>query len=236
MITQDGKKIIISADDFGISAKANANTLALIEQKKIDRVEIMMSRNITAEHVGVLLSSGIKLDIHLHLAKAELDFWQNNPREMKTGAVKRIFLFLSHYFFGEKRPRVVEKEWAGQIQDFRNIFGRNPDGISSHEHIHFFPTYFRVAVRLAQKYEIPYVRFGKFWLQVKNNICLILNLLRKVSRPFFRKTKLETADFMVSFDWFLGSKALLEHCPDDRITEVIFHPEKDSEFEVLSRL
>lgn len=236
MIKKNGKTITVSADDFGISAKANANTLALIAQKKIDRVEIMMSKNITAEHARILLASGIKLDIHLHLAKAELDFWQNNPREIENGAVKRIFLFLSHYFFGEKRPWVVEKEWASQIQDFRNIFGRNPDGVSSHEHIHFFPSYFLVVLRLAAKNSIPFVRFGKFWFREENNVCLILNILRKINRPFFRKRQLETTEFMISFDWLTDFDEFLERCPNNRSVELIFHPEKTDEFKFLSEI
>ena len=195
-----------------------------------------MSKNIGANHVEILLESGVKLDIHLHLAKEKIDFWQNNPRRLETGAIKRIISFLFHYFFGETRPKIVEEEWENQIQAFQKLFGKNPDGISSHEHIHFFPAYFRVIVRLSLKFNIPYIRFGKNSSKEKNNICLILNTLRRINYRCFKKSKLNSSDLMVSFDWIKDFSNFLKNIPTDKKVEIIFHPEINREFEILKKL
>lgn len=228
--------IIVSADDFGISQRANANILTLAESGKLDRVEIMVSKNISPEHASRLLASGVKLDIHFHLAKDKLDFWQNNPRVIEKGAIKRIFLFLYNFFFGHNRPAIVEQEWERQIMDFKNLFGKFPDGASSHEHIHFFPPYFRRFLKLSKKYGISYIRFGKKPYSHKNKVCAILNLLKKLDFGQMKKSSVVTSDYMISFDWSHNLDSCLQNTQDNSEVEVIFHPELAPEYEALERL
>ena len=228
--------MIFSADDFGISRVANANILKLAQSGKLDRIEVMMSKNITSEHAEKLLSSGVKIDVHLHLAKEKLDYWQDNPRIIEKGAFKRIFFFLFNFFFGDTRPKIVEKEWEKQILDFKNLFGRNPDGISSHEHIHFFPPYFRKMARLCAKYSISYARLGKKPFAEKNNVCRILNLLRKLDQSKMNWSNLATSDYMISFDWNYDLEKCAGKTASGSEVEIIFHPELENEYSVLEKL
>lgn len=233
MLEKDNKKIIISADDFGISQWANENILKLARENKLDRIEIMMSHNLTPEQALELSSLNVKLDIHFHLVKDRLDYWQNNRRKIEKGALKRIVLFLFNYFFGDTRPKIVEKEWESQIREFKKLFGKNPDGASSHEHIHFFPSYFKVLLKISNRYSVPYVRFGRYSTHKKNKVCEILNWLRKINMHKFKKSGLNTSDYMVSFDWLNSSDSYLDKIQKDKTTEIIFHPELDREFNKL---
>lgn len=236
MLEKDGKKLILSADDFGISQTANANILKLAESGKLDRVEIMVSKNISPEHVSRLINSGIKLDIHFHLAKEKLDYWQNNPRTIEKGAIKRILFFLFSFLFGDTRPKIVETEWEKQIVDFKNLFGKLPDGASSHEHIHFFPPYFKKLVKLSKKYNFPYIRFGEKPFKDESNVCTILNFLRRMNLSTFNKTGLSTSDYMISFDWnYSIDESIKKTAPDSKL-EIIFHPELKDEYSALEKL
>lgn len=230
------KNIIISADDFGISQKASQNILVFIRRKKIDRVEIMMSKNLRPEYVSELLASKVKLDIHLHLAKDQLDHWQNHERIIEKGALKRILLFLWSFFFGKNQPEKARVEWEEQLEMFKNVFGKNPDGISSHEHIHFFPPYFRIIAELSSRYGINYIRFGKEPLLENNGICSILNRLRKANCDNFAKRQFDSSDFMVSFDWIDDWKLFMKNIPAQKTTEIIFHPELEKEFKIMEEL
>jgi predicted glycoside hydrolase/deacetylase ChbG (UPF0249 family) len=236
MFHENGKNIIFSADDFGISRTANANILKLAESGKLDRVEIMVSKNISPEHVSRLLNSGIKLDIHLHLAKEKLDYWQNNPRIIEKGAIKRIVFFLFNFLFGDTRPKIVEMEWEKQIVDFQNLFGKFPDGASSHEHIHFFPPYLKKLIKLSKKYNLPYIRFGKNPFKSESNVSAILNFLRKMNFSTFSKAKLLTSDYMISFDWNYNIDECVKKTAPNSKLEIIFHPELKDEFDALERL
>ena len=67
MYSQHSNNLIISADDFGVSEKANRAILELARDKKIDRTSVMMGGKISKDEVKDLLESGVKIDIHLHL-------------------------------------------------------------------------------------------------------------------------------------------------------------------------
>lgn len=236
MLKKDNKTIIFSADDFGISQVANDNILKLAESGKLDRVEIMISKNISPEHVSRLTNSGVKLDIHLHLAKEKLDYWQDNPRIIEKGAIKRIVFFLFSFLFGDTRPKIVEMEWEKQILDFQKLFGKLPDGASSHEHIHFFPPYFKKLINLSEKYDLKYIRLGKKPFKAKSNVSTILNFLRKLNSARFIKTGVFTPDYMISFDWNNNIDECLEKTSPNCTTEIIFHPELKNEYAALERL
>lgn len=236
MVELSGKTITVSADDFGISRQANAKILKLVEAKKLDRVEIMVSNNLSSQDIFKLLALDAKLDIHFHLAKDKLDYWQNNPRIIEKRAVKRIFLFLYNFFFGNNRPAIIEREWERQILDFKRLFGKFPDGASSHEHIHFFPPYFKKFLKLSKKYDINYIRFGKKPYRNKNKVCAILNLLKKMDSRQFKKSSMATSDYMISFDWNHDLNVCISNAASHSLVEIVFHPELAPEYEVLEHL
>ncbi len=230
---QGGKKIILSADDFGISRIASENILALVRHGKLDRIEVMMSKNISAVQVAELLIANVKIDIHLHLAKNELDHWQEHERKIEDGAALRGIKFLFKYVLGITSAKNIEKEWRRQIEDFSRVFGRVPDGVSSHEHIHFFPPYFKRIVRLCNKFKIGYIRFGRKKTLNYSAISKIINWLREWNIKNFNSAKLDSADFMVSFEWVNDFNLIMEQYDTDAVKEIVFHPEKTNEFDIL---
>jgi len=233
MFKESGNKIIVSADDFGISQKATENILNFVREGKIDRVEIMVSKNFSQEQIQTLLNSGIKLDIHFHLIKEKLDYWQDHPRKIDEGALKRIFFFLFNYLTGKIGIKKVEKEWEEQLNHFQKLFGRLPEGISSHEYIHFFPPYFKCVLKIAKKYGIKYVRFGKNLSRNSNIISIILNWLRKRNLEIFKEFAMESSDFMISSDWFENVHTEITKYPSGKQIEVVFHPELEDEYNTL---
>jgi len=246
MYSQHSNNLIISADDFGVSAVANRNILALAQEGKIDRTGVMMGGQISRAEAESLLASGIKIDIHLHLL--EKDFFEKREKEASRGAIRRIILFLIDVTSGRYSAGKVKLIWKKQIEDFQTTFGRYPDGLNSHEHMHFFPPFFRVALALREKFSISFMRFGKWEYKTGLRftlVTLILNLLRKINAranqifvtpPHIAKDVpyvLNTSDFLVSFDWVEDREKFFENLPSPGQTELVFHPERTSEFEFL---
>lgn len=226
------KNIIFSLDDFGINQKANANTLKLIRSGKIDRVSVMAHGSINASEVDALLSSGVKIDVHVDL-KNKVD----PHHKLKDSAIKRSFIFILDYFSGKIAPTFIEKQWDEQIQRFQELFHKNPDGISSHEHVHFFPSYFGIILRLSKKYDINYIRFGKeSYIKETNSIARILNWLRKKDLRLFLESNISSSDIMLSFDWINNFESFLKECPKNKEMEIIFHPERDEEMTFLENI
>lgn len=219
------QRLIVAADDFGVSARANRNILYLISLGKIERVEIMTRGFISPKEVDQLSRSGVKLDIHLDILH-QFD----GDRKKKRGAIARIFGFAWKMITGEAWPSNVRKQWEQQLEIFKQLFGRYPDGISSHEHIHFFPPLFKVALDLQTKCQIPYIRFGdSLKIPSHNLISYVLYVLRILDLRACRKFSCVSSTSLISLDWVKDVDKFLDNLPDGTI-EIACHPELAEDF------
>lgn len=230
------KNLIISADDFGKSELANKNILDLVRMRKLDRVSVMVEGGISEKEAEELLATGVKLDIHFEL------IWQKRRRNLlRDNTLRQGIVFLVNYLWGDwpvpENPRsgarMVSREWEEQIEKFQRIFGRMPDGISSHEHVHYFPSYFSVALKSADRYKIPFIRFGKKgFAGKKNSVYLVLKIMRWVNKKKFFHSKIFSSDYFVSLDWIGDIEKFIEHLPSGK-TELACHPERKEEFDLV---
>lgn len=217
------KNLIISADDFGKNEKINKNIIELLHLGKIDRVEIFALGGFSPSQIDQLKKSGVKLDLHLTTG----DFLNE-----RTGVLLRLFIFLAR-LLGTSSPKKIEGEWQNQIKNFQKLFGRKPDGLSSHEHIHYFPLYFKVATRLAKKNGIEFIRYGRRGTLEKNN--LISFILDSLS-AFTLIGRLKTTDYLLSLDWLKNKKNLLDYIPEEGTTELVCHFDRDDEYRLIKNL
>lgn len=219
------EKIILSADDFGKTQEGNARILELAQKGKLDRVAIMVNRNfLSAKDLAQIGACPVALDLHF-----EFPFQKKKSRSI----VKRSFIFLYHHLTNRKS---ITADWEEQIQKFISLFGKIPDGLNAHEHIHFFPPYFKVAINLCEKHKIPYLRFGKISI-IKNHkaISHILFRLHKKNRSVFAASHLLSSDYLVSLDWIHHTEKFLQNLPGGR-TEIVCHPQREKEYEIIEKL
>lgn len=245
-------KIIISADDFGLSQKANENILSLVRDGKVDRVAVLTDYLSDGKDLAELAGSGIKIDLHLRLKS----FDENMNRSQ--GVLRRSALFLWHYLSRKDSLREIETQWQEQIEKFIKRFGQAPDGINSHQYLHFFPPYFKIILRLGKKYKIPYLRFGKNGIAENINphtkvlsafsankrlrnfgvgassIPGILSWLWKRNFLQFEKFSFVSSEYLASYDWVKDFPEFLKKLPPGQ-TELIFHPEREDEYEIINK-
>ena len=238
MLEENRKKIILTADDFGKSEIANENILKLVKAGKLDRVSVMIDGDFSTREIEELSAANLKLDIHFEL------IWQKRRRNLlRDHTARQCIVFLVNYIWGDwpapEHPRsgarAVNQEWNEQIEKFKKIFGRRPDGISSHEHVHYFPAYFTVALKLANQYEIPYIRFGENgFVGKRNSVYLILKKMRWLNKKKFFGSKISSSDYFVSIDWIENIEKFLKNLPEGKM-EIACHPERNDEFEIIER-
>jgi predicted glycoside hydrolase/deacetylase ChbG (UPF0249 family) len=124
----------------------------------------------------------------------------------------------------------VREDWEKQIEQFNETFGKYPDGINSHEHIHFFPPFFNIALDLQKKYTIPYIRFGNSIKMPRHTIIShILNILRIINKKKCGKDGCISSNFLVSLDWIKNVDTFMDSLPDGNI-EIVCHPEVAEDF------
>jgi predicted glycoside hydrolase/deacetylase ChbG (UPF0249 family) len=214
-------QLSISADDFGKSKKANQNILELVKAGKIQRVSVLVDGLIKKSEPRELLGSKVKLDIHLVLPGTDYKKEQNK-------VIRRTFVFLGRLIAGKTTLNKVEKSWERQIKKFKKIFGKKPQGLNSHEHVHFFPPYFKIALRLSKKYKIPHIRSAsKKVINSGNKIGRVLTILNGISK------KSRTGyDYLTCLDWIGNFEKFSKNLPKGTI-EIICHPERRDEYNKL---
>lgn len=218
-------RISISADDFGVSPRANRNIFYLISLGKIDRVSVMVHGTFSEKEIEELARSEVKLDIHLDILH---EFHED--RKKRRSVFMRGIEFLGKLALGKLSSEKVATDWTAQIEKFKEIFGRSPDGINSHEHVHFFPPFFKVVLMLQEKYSIPYVRFGDSVFMLHNKpAAYILHWLRLVDRSACLKSGCVSSESFISLDWIKNVEKFLNNLPEGQI-EIACHPELADDF------
>lgn len=222
------ESFIVTADDYGIRQTAEP-ILRLVHEGKVDRVAVLI-HYVSAEQAAALLSTGVKIDLHLELIRL-----LRSGERVRDNILARGISFVFRYLSGQVTQRKVEREWREQIERFRELFGRLPDGLNSHEHVHAFPAFFRTFLKLADEYGIAHIRFGRWGTLIPLHGALIgrmLSFFWKRTHSLYAKTNLTTSDYLVSLDWLSDFKAFSEHLPEGSI-ELVVHLEREEEYRTL---
>ncbi len=143
-----GKTLIVNADDFGFTRDVNAG-IVQAHRKGILTATTLMANGDAFDDAVYLAHQTPSLDIGCHLALLQ-------GRSLVTGeplpeTPSALLLALS------RRRIDVDAEFRAQIRKIIGT-GLRPTHLDSHKHTHILPRVFRSVVRLAEEFEIPYVR------------------------------------------------------------------------------
>jgi predicted glycoside hydrolase/deacetylase ChbG (UPF0249 family) len=154
----------------------------------------------------------------------------DQDRKERSGALLRSFEFIGKILIGKVSPKKVKADWDSQIIRFKEIFGKNPDGMNSHEHVHFFPPFFKVMLDLQDKYLIPYIRFGDS-IDTRHHKMIghLLHWLHLINQKSCVKNGYVSSNSFISLDWIDDMDAFLATPPEGTV-EIACHPEKAKDF------
>ena len=149
------KKIVICADDFGLSDNVNKGILDLLEKEIINATSCMS--NMPALKYGIInlkkiYSNFIHVGIHLNLT-------EGTPFTKAASISKnKEFLPLSKLLAKSKLRSIkytdVYNELKAQIDNFIDQWGDLPDFIDGHQHVHHFPIIRKVVIDLYKDFNI----------------------------------------------------------------------------------
>jgi predicted glycoside hydrolase/deacetylase ChbG (UPF0249 family) len=220
------ERLVVTADDFGVRETAAA-ILPLAQAGQVDRVAVLV-RSCTPADARALLATGVKIDIHLDLIRL-----LRRGETPGDATMCRVFRFLLRFCSGSLRSAAVAAEWRSQMNRFQELFGRLPDGVNSHEHVHYFPTLFPIILTLAGEYRIPYLRFGGEGTLPsfhRSHIGRLLHFLIRMNRTRFRSSALASTEYLLSLDWLLRAGTETLSLPQGSTSvELVVHPERLAE-------
>jgi predicted glycoside hydrolase/deacetylase ChbG (UPF0249 family) len=136
------RQIIICADDYGISPAVSAAIRDLVARGRInatsvmvaapsfDRAEAAKLRDVALKHAAV--------GLHVTLT-APFGPLSQNFKPLRHGAFLSLASTLRRAHLRALRPKLLTVEVSRQFEAFVAAFGRPPDFVDGHHHVHLFP-------------------------------------------------------------------------------------------------
>jgi len=226
--------LIINADDFGLHPGINAGIIAGFKKGIITSASISVNGKAYQDAV-LLLKQNPGLDIGLHVTLIE-EYPVLGAEKVKSLCKQNKFYsksldFLSRYFLGLINMNEIEIEVAAQINEALKS-GLKLTHIDSHRHLHLLPGIGDFILKIANKYNIKYVRSGRFKpaLKMKKRLWELkaLDFLGRRLRNRAGNSHLKSSEMIFGFQWSGGlTKSLLIEIVDSTetgVAELICHP------------
>jgi chitin disaccharide deacetylase len=148
-------RIVVCADDYGAEPASSAVIRGLIEQGRIDATTCLVEADGWTEAGDALAAlaaakAGIQVGLHLNLT-------ERAPHVADAGLIAPIAVHLARSLLppSAAREERICAAFRAQWDRFVAGFGRPPDFIDGHEHVHLFGDAPRALFRLAAQTEFP---------------------------------------------------------------------------------
>ena len=156
------KKLVVNADDFGLSEKVNEGIL-YAHQNGILTSTSIMANGMAFQHAVDTCKSNPTLDVGIHLTLVEEKPLLNPAAVPDLVTDKGMFHqnakdFAMKYLMGKISRKQVYQELEAQVVkvlDQEIVISH----IDSHQHIHMLPRILSIVISIAKKYGIRIVRF-----------------------------------------------------------------------------
>jgi predicted glycoside hydrolase/deacetylase ChbG (UPF0249 family) len=138
------RHIWLCADDYGISIAVNEGIRELVLRNRINATSVMVvAPSFTrAESTALaILTAGVRqVGIGLHVTlTAPFKPLTTDYGPLRDGAFLPLKQTLRAALFRQLKPQKIALEVGAQIKAFITAFGRPPDFIDGHQHVHIFP-------------------------------------------------------------------------------------------------
>jgi len=153
------KNLIVNADDFGLTEEIN-NRIIESHQNGIVTSASLIPTGKAFDHAVKLINTNTNLGIGIHLALTKTSPVLQS-RYIPTLVNHSGCFYKSWRRFGLKLLMnkidlsEVGQEWEAQIKKVLDA-GLHPTHLDSHQHIHIFPSLWKIIKQLAIKYNIPF--------------------------------------------------------------------------------
>ena len=235
------KKLIINADDFGYSTNNNNAILIGYNSGVITSTSLIANMPGFEHAVKEIIPKTPKLDIGFHFNIMEGNSLSDCSLLCDSdGIFNNSYQKLIIQSYNNNFLKQIEKEFRYQIEKVLNY---SPiSHIDSHVHTHAIPNIFKLFIKMAEEYKIPYIRTQKelpyivfskifnkkFPINIVKNI--LLNSYSTININTLKNSNIKTNDYFIGvlYTGYMDEKAILEGIrqikKDKSITEVIFHP------------
>ncbi len=254
----NNNKFILNADDFGINNSINKGILDGYNCGIINSTSLCANGDAFNSAINDILPEcpNLCIGVHLNIIEGKALCPEQVPLLVdKNGYFNNSWTQLLKNSFNNEFLKQVEIEFRAQIEKIKTHL--NPAHIDSHVHTHGIPNLFELTCKLANEYNIPYVRtqYEKPYITpvlskhlninypVNQIKVLLLNTFSKINKKTLnRYPNLKTNDYLigVSYTGMMDDKTIKNGLKvfknrENLLIEALIHPyfnEKKSEYEI----
>ena len=237
------KKFILNADDFGMSHAYNKAVFDGYNFGILKSASLCANGDAFEEAVNDTIPKCPNLSVGVHLNIIEGKSLTHAPMLTdENGVFNNGYIAMILKSFDPKFMQEVEAEFRAQIEKIQSK--TKIDHIDSHVHTHAIPNLFRLTVKLAKEYGIPYIRtqYEKPYfvpnkekhlnLKYPVNVLkiILLDTFTMINKIHLCNKGLRTNDYLIGVGYTgmmddmaieYGLKAIKD---DDFIAEALIHP------------
>lgn len=141
VMQQDGRILIVNADDFGLTAGVNAGIIKAHEHGILTSASLMV-RAAGAQEAAAYARSHPEFSVGLHI---DLGEWAWRDDDWAT----------IYEVVDMEDASAIESEVQRQLEAFRSLVGSEPTHLDSHQHVHKWGPAERILARLADGLRVP---------------------------------------------------------------------------------
>ncbi|HUU50420.1 MAG TPA: ChbG/HpnK family deacetylase [Nitrospinota bacterium] len=237
------KRVIINADDFGLSEEINLGIIKTHREGIVTNTSIVINGNLVEHGLPLIKQApNLGVGIHLNLTYGKPTLPKNECKTLtdQNGRFLGYPKFIQRLILHQVNLEEVKKELRAQIERFLS-YGIECSHIDSHKHIGYLPQVLNIILELAHKFKISKMRFPNETAMptasiyqrgfLKRNTiwrCWI-SFLAKRSRAKLHKYRIAYPDYFFGISQ-MGHKekenifeSILKSCREG-ISEIMCHP------------
>ena len=205
------KRLIINADDCNLTAGVTRGILLAHDRGMVTSTTLMMNLPLADKTVRELKKRKL-LGLGLHL---NVTFGKPLSRPSQVSSLlKSGGIFRRPDDYQKKKPQLKDiiREYETQIKLFEQRFGRKPEHLDTHHHLHDRPVFFQALASVAKKWKLP-IRRSKLFGEL----------------PARETSGLKTTDYLfgnlaADFLWELGPFGGVVETLPEGTSEIACHP------------
>lgn len=154
-------RLVLCADDAGLAGPLSRRIAGLLASGRLTATSLLACAPAFREAVGALREAAIaEAGVHLGLVGGETPL--SRPSAVRSLAPAGRFpgswpAVAARVAAGRVRSIEVEREWEAQVVAVREA-GFRVTHLDSHQHLHLLPQLLPVALSLAKRFDVPFVR------------------------------------------------------------------------------
>ena len=155
MSEQTLRCIWLCADDYGMTPAVDTAIRDLIGRGRINATSVMVaSQNFSQNQaVALAVAAAARAAIGLHVTlTAPFRPLSSGFAPLRDGAFLPLSAMAGRALIRSLTPTLLDVEIAAQFSAFRTAFGRAPDFVDGHQHIHVFPQIREAILRSIRQY------------------------------------------------------------------------------------